>query len=96
MVFVQPHHTLECVKQIQGRWACKSDKLATKLKEVKGLLRKFSAFQVHYIPRGKNHLADSLANEGMKGVIVGALKLQPPQMRGKEDLQDILFFLDTG
>ena len=83
------------VKQIQGTWACKSDKLATKLREVKGLMRKFSAIQVHYIPRGKNHLADSLANEGMKEVIVGALKLQPPQMRGKEDLQDILFFLDT-
>ena len=59
-------------------------------------MRKFSAIQVHYIPRGKNHLADSLANEGMKKVIVGALKLEPPQMRGKEDLQDILFFLDTG
>ena len=83
------------VKQIQGTWACKSDKLATKLREVKGLMRKFSAIQVHYIPRGKNHLADSLANEGMKEVIVGALKLQPPQMRGKEDLQDILLFLDT-
>ena len=59
-------------------------------------MRKFSAIQVNYIPRGKIHLGDSLANEGMKEVIVGALKLQPPQMQGKEDLQDILIFLDIG
>ena len=28
------------VKQVQGIWSCKSDKIASKLREVKGLLRK--------------------------------------------------------
>ena len=42
------------VKQIQGIWPCKSDKLAAKLREVKGLLRRIKHCQVHYVGRAKN------------------------------------------
>ena len=36
------------VKQVQGIWSCKSNKLANKLREVKGLLRKIKNVQIHY------------------------------------------------
>ncbi|MCO5594309.1 hypothetical protein L7F22_048338 [Adiantum nelumboides] len=58
------------VKQIQGTWACKSDKLATKLHAIKRVLRKFKAVHVHYIARGKNQLADALASDGLKEAIM--------------------------
>ena len=41
------------VKQNQGIWSCKSDKLATKLQDVKGFLRKIKHCQVHYVGRAR-------------------------------------------
>ena len=35
------------VKQVQGIWSCESEKLASKLREVKGLLRRIKHYQVH-------------------------------------------------
>ena len=61
------------VKQVQGIWSCKSDKLASKLREVKGLLRKFSAMQVHYVSRCKNAVADALASDGLKDPMEGSI-----------------------
>ena len=84
------------VKQTQGIWACKSDKLAAKLCEVKGILKRFTAMQVHYIARGKNQLADALASEGLKKAMIGAIKLQEPKLQGKDSLQDIICFLEMG
>ena len=37
------------VKQVQGIWSRKSDKLTSKLQEVKGLLRRIKHCQVHYV-----------------------------------------------
>ena len=74
------------VKQVQGIWYCKSDKLAAKLREVKGLLRRIKHCQVHYVWRARNQDADALACECLKEVTIGAVKLQEPKMQGRESL----------
>ena len=51
------------VKQVQGIWSCKSDKLALKLKEVKSLLRRITHVQIHYVVRAKNQDAETLASD---------------------------------
>ena len=84
------------VKQVQGIWSCKSDKLAAKLREVRALFRKIKYHQVHYVGRASNQDADALANQSLKEFTVGAVKLQEPKMQGRESLQDVWFFLETG
>ena len=83
------------IKQIQGIWACKNDKLATRLRHVQGLMKKLKHVEVHFIPHGENQLADSLASESMKECMIGEIKFQEPAMQGKESLQDIMCFLET-
>ena len=68
------------VKQVQGIWSCKSDKLAAKLREVKGLLRRIKHCQVDYVGRTKNQEADALASECLQEVAVGAIRLQEPKL----------------
>ena len=83
------------VKQAQGIWSCKSDKITSKLREVKGLLRRIKHCQVHYVGRARNQDSDALASECLKEVTVGAVKLQEPRMQGKESLQNVSCFLET-
>ena len=52
--------------------------------------------QVHYIARGKNQLADDLANEALKDLMVGAIKLQETKLQGKESSNDVITFLEIG
>ena len=75
-------------------WSCKSDKLSLKLREVKGLLKRISHCQIHYVGREKNQEADALASE--KEATIGAVRLQEPKLQGKESLQDVISFLETG
>ena len=84
------------MKQVQGIWSCKSDKLSSKLREVKSLLRRITHVQIHYVGRAKNQDADALASECLKEATVGAIKLQEPKLQGKESLQDVISFLETG
>ena len=60
------------------------------------MLRKIKHCQVHYVGRAKNQEADALASECLKEVTVGAVKLQELKLQGKESLQDVLCFLETG
>ena len=83
------------VKQVQGIWSCKSDKLSSKLREVKGLLRKIKHNQIHYVGRAKISEADALASECLKVVMVGAIRLQEPKVEGRESLEDVVCFLET-
>ena len=55
------------IKQVQGIWSCKSDKLASKLREGKGLLRRIKHCQVHTVGSARNQDADTLANKMFKG-----------------------------
>ena len=84
------------VKQVQGIWSCKSDKLTSKVREVKGLLRRIKHCQVHYVGRPRNQGANALASECLKEVTVGAIKLKEPRMQGKESLQNFFCFLEIG
>ena len=84
------------VKQVQGIWSCKSDKLSAKLREVKGLLKRISHCQIHYVGRAKNQEAHALASECLKEAMIGAIKLQEPKLQGKESLQDLISFLEIG
>ena len=63
------------VKQVQGIWSCKSDKLASRIREVKSLLRRITHVQIHYLGRAKNQDADALASERLKEATIGAVKL---------------------
>ena len=84
------------VKQVQGIWSCKSDKLASKLREVKALFRRIKHHQIHYVGRASNQDADTLASKSLKEVTVGAIKLQEPRLQGKESLHDVICFLGLG
>ena len=77
-------------------WSCKSDKLASRLREVKSLLRRITHVKIHYVGRAKNQDADALASECLKEATIGAVKLQEPKLQGKESLQDVISFLETG
>ena len=46
--------------------------------------------------RARNQDADALASECLKEVTIGAVKLQEPKMQGRESLQDVWCFLETG
>ena len=46
--------------------------------------------------RATNQDADALASECLKEVTIGVVKLQEPKMQGKEPLQDVIGFLETG
>ena len=46
--------------------------------------------------RAKNQEVDALANECLREVIVGAIKLPEPKLQGRESLQDGLCFLEIG
>ena len=84
------------VRQIQGTWACKNDKLSTKMREAKALMRRFREAQVHHVPRDQNKEADHLAAMKMEEAMVGAVIVQRPLQQGKEDLEDVLHFLEQG
>ena len=84
------------VKQVQDIWSCKSDKLSSKLREVKSLLRRITHVQIHYVGKVKNQDADALASECLKEATIGAVKLQESKLQGKESLQDVINFLETG
>ena len=83
------------VKQVQGIWSCKSDKLSLKLREVKSLLKRIAHVQIHYVGRAKNQDADALASDCLKEATIGAVRLQEPKLQGNESLQDVINFLET-
>ena len=60
------------------------------------MLRRIKHCQVYYVGRAKNQEADALVSECFKKATIGAIKLQEPKLQGKESLQDVLCFLETG
>ena len=60
------------------------------------MLRRIKHYQVHYVERAKNQESDALASECLREVIVGDVKLQEPELKGRESLQDVLCFLEKG
>jgi len=48
-------------KQVLGSYRVKNDRLKKYLQEAKDLINEFNRFEIKYIPREKNKLADKLA-----------------------------------
>ena len=84
------------VRQIQGTWACKSSSLATRLREVRGLMRQFEAIQVSHVPRNENEEADKIAEKSLEVAFVGMTSLQEAKFEGCESLEEVLQFIETG
>ncbi|KAF0132701.1 MAG: ribonuclease H [Candidatus Saganbacteria bacterium] len=57
------------VKQIKGEYKVKNEGLAPLHYNAQALIKKFKRFNIKYIPREKNELADRLANKGIDEVI---------------------------
>ena len=53
------------VKQLHGKYKCKSRKLMPYFASVKSLIKGFNSFEIRHIPRAQNFRADELANEAM-------------------------------
>jgi ribonuclease HI len=55
------------VRQINGQYRVKSDRLRKFYQQAQELLRRFSDYAIIHIPREQNREADRLANEAIKG-----------------------------
>jgi ribonuclease HI len=53
------------VNQIQGKWKVKSPNLQSYYEQAKKLINQLSSYQINWIPREANQLADSEANKCM-------------------------------
>ena len=54
------------VKQVNGEYRVKNDRMKLLHNEVISLLRKFETWSLSHVLRDKNKVADKLANEGRK------------------------------
>ncbi|MCO5603615.1 hypothetical protein L7F22_057766 [Adiantum nelumboides] len=84
------------VKQMHGTWACRNQGLVVRLGRVKELLKRFEVAHLLHVPRKENQEADTLADEQLQDVTIGAVALQQPQFQGSDCMPDILHFLETG
>ncbi|MCO5563719.1 hypothetical protein L7F22_017366 [Adiantum nelumboides] len=72
------------VKQILGIWACKNERLKTKVTSIRKLFSQFEEVQLYHIPRKENEDANLLAqqavsNEDKAHVVIAAIALKDPQ-----------------
>ncbi|MCO5567827.1 hypothetical protein L7F22_021523 [Adiantum nelumboides] len=72
------------VKQILGIWACKNERLKTKVTSIRKLFSQFEEVQLYHIPRKENEDADLLAqqvvsNQDKAHVVIAAIALKDPQ-----------------
>ncbi|MCO5585998.1 hypothetical protein L7F22_039935 [Adiantum nelumboides] len=72
------------VKQILGIWACKNERLKTKVTSIRKLFSQFEEVQLYHIPRKENEDADLLAQQAVSNqdkahVVIAAIALKDPQ-----------------
>ncbi|MCO5598868.1 hypothetical protein L7F22_052967 [Adiantum nelumboides] len=77
------------VKQILGIWACKNERLRTKVTSIRKIFSQFEEVQLYHIPRTKNEDANMLAqqaasNQDQAHVVIAAIALKNPQYAGME------------
>ncbi|MCO5576269.1 hypothetical protein L7F22_030078 [Adiantum nelumboides] len=75
------------VKQILGIWACKNERLRTKVTRIRKLFSQFEEVQLYHIPRMENEDADLLAQQAVSNqdkahVVTAAIALKDPQYTG--------------
>ena len=76
-----------------GVWVCKNDRLAVKMRGGKGFDKRA---QIQFVPSGRNTNVDPLAVEVFQTTTLGAITIKAPLFQGKDDLGDILYFLEYG
>ncbi|MCO5595437.1 hypothetical protein L7F22_049479 [Adiantum nelumboides] len=89
------------VKQILGIWACKNERLKTKVTSIRKLFSQFEEVQLYHIPRKENEDADLLAqqavsNQDIAHVVIAAIALKDPQYAGMESLTPVVNYIFEG
>ncbi|MCO5563080.1 hypothetical protein L7F22_016716 [Adiantum nelumboides] len=89
------------VKQILGIWACKNERLRTKVTSIRKLLSQFEEVQLYHIPRKENEDADLLAQQAVSNqdkthVVIAAIALKDPQYIGMESLTPVVNYILEG
>ncbi|MCO5559358.1 hypothetical protein L7F22_012957 [Adiantum nelumboides] len=89
------------VKQILGIWACKNERLKTKVTSIRKLFSQFEEVQLYHIPRKENEDADLLAQQAVSNqdkahVVIAAIALKDPQYAGMESLTPVVNYILEG
>ncbi|MCO5581716.1 hypothetical protein L7F22_035605 [Adiantum nelumboides] len=83
------------VKQILSIWACKNERLRTKVTNIYKLFSQFEEVRLYYILRKENEDADLLAQQAVSSqdkahVVIAAIALKDPQYVGMESLTPVV------
>ncbi|MCO5561544.1 hypothetical protein L7F22_015164 [Adiantum nelumboides] len=89
------------VKQILGIWACKNERLRTKVTSIRKLFSQFEEVQLYHIPRKENEDADLLAQQAVSNqdkahVVIATIALKDPQYAGMESLTPVVNYILEG
>ncbi|MCO5567405.1 hypothetical protein L7F22_021095 [Adiantum nelumboides] len=89
------------VKQLLGIWACKNERLRTKVTSIRKLFSQFEEVQLYHIPRKENEDADLLAQQAISNqdkahVVIAAIALKDPQYAGMESLTPVVNYILEG
>ncbi|MCO5569095.1 hypothetical protein L7F22_022802 [Adiantum nelumboides] len=89
------------VKRILDIWACKNERLRTKVTSIRKLFSQFEEVQLYHIPRKENEDADLLAQQAISNqdkahVVIAAIALKDPQYAGMESLTPVLNYILEG
>ncbi|MCO5591166.1 hypothetical protein L7F22_045147 [Adiantum nelumboides] len=82
-------------------WACKNERLRTKVTSIHKLFSQFEEVQLYHIPRKENEDADLLAQQAVSNqdkahVVISALALKDPQYAGMESLTPVVDYILEG
>ncbi|MCO5567795.1 hypothetical protein L7F22_021491 [Adiantum nelumboides] len=88
-------------KQILGVWACKNERLKTKVTSIRKLFSQFEEVQLYHIPRKENEDANLLAQQAVSNqdkahVVIAAIALKDPQYAGMEFLTHVVNYILEG
>ncbi|MCO5586665.1 hypothetical protein L7F22_040607 [Adiantum nelumboides] len=89
------------LEQILGIWACKNERLRTKVTSIRKLFSQFEEVQFYHIPRKENEDADLLAQQAVSNqdkahVVIAAIALKDPQYVGMESLTPVVNYILEG
>ncbi|MCO5585683.1 hypothetical protein L7F22_039619 [Adiantum nelumboides] len=89
------------VKQILGIWACKNERLKTKVTSIRKIFNQFEEVQLYHIPRKENEDADLLAQQAVSNqdkahMVIAAIALKDPQYAGMESLTPVVNYILEG
>ncbi|MCO5551646.1 hypothetical protein L7F22_005150 [Adiantum nelumboides] len=93
--------TLLIVKQILGVWACKNERLRTKVTTIRKLFSQFEEVRLYHISRKENEDADLLAQQAISNqdkahVVIAAKALKDLQYVGMESLTHVVNYILEG